>query len=99
MSLVATLTPGALPTRVDAYVLLHLPDGAWWSLTRDGGLVPGIVPIIANLEPAAFSGEVFCTRVAAGVPPGQYAWLGGLTLAGRADLVGSVSHQPFTLRP
>jgi hypothetical protein len=99
MIVVATLTPGALASPVDAYVAAQLPDGTLLSLTEDGRLVPGLRPLARGLVPFAFTGEVLRHTLTGGEPAGAYAWLAALTRAGTAEILGVVDQQPFTVGP
>jgi hypothetical protein len=99
MSLTATLAAGAPPPAVDVYILIRLPGGAFFSLTAGGGVVPGIAPAARGIVPVAFAGEVVRFTFTGAEPPGDYMWVGALTVTGTTDVVGTVSMRPFTLGP
>jgi hypothetical protein len=97
--LTATLTPGATPMLVDAYVVIRLPDGSLLSLRLDGGLVPGIAPIATGLTPIALTQPLLSYTFTGGEPAGTYTWMSALTQAGTGNVVGSIREVPFAFSP
>jgi hypothetical protein len=64
--------------------------------------VPGFVPIVAGITPAAFDGEVLRHTWGGGEPIGGYVFQAGLTEAGTGNIVGSVASvasRPFVFAP
>jgi hypothetical protein len=99
LTLTATLTPGATPTLVDAYVVIRLPDGSLLSLRLDGSLVPGIVPIATGLTPTALAQPLLGYTFTGGEPAGTYTWMAALTQAGTGTIIGRIQEVPFTFSP
>jgi lysophospholipase L1-like esterase len=97
LRLTATLTPGGLPFLVDAYVVVRLPNGSFLSLREDGTLIPGVIPIVARVQPFAFAGELFRAVLSGGEPPGSYAWLAALTHPGTLSVIGAADRDPFRI--
>lgn len=98
MEVAASMEPSTTGAPVDAYLVLRLPDGQLMSWTG-AGLAPGLVPIARNFVPFAFEGIAAQIRIPAGAPPGDYAWLSGLTAAGTLNLVTPISETVFTIVP
>jgi hypothetical protein len=100
--LTGTLSPGFTPGLVvDVYVIVRLPNNDVYSWTG-AGLVPGFVPIVAGITPAAFDGEVLRHTWGGGEPIGGYVFQAGLTEAGTGNIVGSVASvasRPFVFAP
>jgi ELWxxDGT repeat protein len=90
----ATLTPGATPLLVDAYVVVQVPSGAFLSLTPQG-LIPGLVPFAAGFVPVPFGGELLRYTFTGGEPPGPYTWMTALTHAGTLTVIGTIDQDPF----
>ena len=99
MTVLATLTPGSLPTPVDAYIVARLPDGTFLSLAGDGRLVPGLVPLVRGLAPFPFAGEIFRYTFAGGERAGTYAWMAALTVSGTAQIMGDADEDLFAIGP
>ncbi len=96
-TLVATVQAraGVVPTPVDAYIVVQKPDGSMTSLQTDGRLVPGLVPIARGLLlPTTTLNFSFAL---AGVPPGNYLWLAGVTSPGTLTTVTPVASTPFRI--
>jgi hypothetical protein len=94
----AGAAPGP-PMLVDAYVLIRLPDGGLVSLSPDGRVVLGVVPIARRIAPVPVSGELLRATLRGDEPPGTYTWITALTEAGTTTVVGPIDEQPFTLTP
>jgi len=99
LSLTATVTPGATPTAVDAYVAVALPRGTLLFLQGDGSLTTDLRPIVSNWTVAAFSGEVFRYTFSGGEPLGSYRWLAAFTEPGTLTFVTPIVEAPFTFSP
>ncbi len=99
MILTATMVPGLSASLVDVYVVVGTADARFFSLQRDGRIVPGIVPVIAGFTPVAFTGEIVHVVLGGGEPPGNYTWFAALTQAGTLSLIGSIDREPFTIAP
>lgn len=97
--LTATLSPGSVPTIADAYVVVRLPDGNFFSLLLDGSIVPGIVPIAAGFTPFSFAGEILRYTFTGSEPVGSYAWLAGLTQPKTLTVIGGIEQLSFTFSP
>ena len=94
----ASMTPGKGTGRVDAYVVLQLPDGQLMSWTRTG-FVPGLVPYARNMKPVNYRAVIARLKIPAGVPAGTYTWFSALAAAGTLDLVSDIAAEYFTIRP
>ncbi len=99
MALTITLTPDGIAGLVDAYVLLRLPDSTFLSLQLGGTVVPGIAPLASGFAPFAVSGELLRVTIPGGVPAATFTWVGALTQAGTANVIGAVDEVPFTFEP
>lgn len=97
-TLIATVRAvgGVVASPVDAYVVVQA-GGAWLSLQLDGRLVPGLVPIARRV--VLPSVDVPFAFPLAGVPPGSFAWVAGLTLPGSLSLVAPLQTTPFAIVP
>ena len=84
--------------RADAYVVVQMPGGQLMSWTGNA-LVPGLVPMVRNLVPVNFVGDIFAVRVPEGTPPGTYAVLSGLTEAGTMNMLSGIQRRTFTIQP
>ncbi len=98
MVLTVTLTPGLTSPLVDAYIVIQLPDGSFFSL-QPVGAVAGIAPIARGFTPVPFSGVVLSYRFTGAEPTGPYSWFAALTQAGTGTLVGNFQQLPFTVSP
>lgn len=99
LALTVSFTPGATPVTGDAYLVLQLPSGGLLSLTP-GGLVPGAVPFVRAVTPAAaLTQEVLRIVLPAGTPPGGYTWLSALTVPGTLELLTPLASTAFTITP
>jgi hypothetical protein len=99
MALTATVTPGRSATTVDAYIALRLADGSILSLQPGGGLVPGLVPYVRGFLPLASVQPVFAYTFTGIEPPGDHAWLAGMTQAGTGSIIGSPDQHLFSVSP
>jgi type VI secretion system secreted protein VgrG len=97
MSVSVSLTPGVGSPRVDAYLVLRLPNGALLSWTGSG-FAPGIVPMAVNVAPVNFRSVIARLTIPVGTPAGSYAWLSALTATGTGTLVSEIAEQRFTIR-
>ncbi len=98
MALGVSMTPGVAPPKVDAYLVLQLPNGELLSWTP-AGLVPGLVPLARNVTPVNFRSVMARLVVPEGTPTGTYTWLSGQTAAGTLNLVSEISETRFTIAP
>jgi hypothetical protein len=98
MRVSAMLQPGESASRVDAYVVLQMPNGQLMSWTG-AALVPGLVPLARNITPGRFAGTILQTAIPPGTTPGTYKWMSGLTSPGTHNLVSAISETVFTIRP
>lgn len=73
--LTAAITAPAIPTVVDAYVAIRLPDGSLCFLQGNGSLTRAVRPIVTNWTVAPFNGEIFRYTFGGGEPQGNYTWL------------------------
>jgi hypothetical protein len=98
-TLVATVNAvaGAVPTPVDAYVVVQAPGGGLLSLLLDGRLVPGLVPIASGIVLPSVAAPFGLPL--AGAPPGSYTWLAAVTSPGTLTLVSPIVSTPFTIVP
>jgi hypothetical protein len=94
----ATLTPGAAPAVVDAYVVIQLPGGALLSLQLGGGLVPGVVPIAAGFTPVPLAQAVVTYTFTGAEPEGPFTFFAGLAASGSSppSVIGSIDQDAFT---
>jgi hypothetical protein len=94
----ATLTPGATPAVVDAYVVVQLPGGALLSLQLGGGLVPGVVPIAAGFTPVPLTQAVVTYTFTGAEPEGAFTFFTGLAASGSSPpaVIGSIDQDAFT---
>lgn len=103
MVLDVTLTPGASPMPVAAFVVVQLPDGSFLSLTlSEVGLeiVPGIVPIVPfEFVPFPFSGTLLVYTFTGGEPVGMYQWMSALVDPGTGTIIGDIDVEPFSFSP
>jgi hypothetical protein len=97
MTLSATLTPLATPATVDAYVVVQLPTGQFFSVQLDGALVPGIVPIARGIVPFSYSGTLAQYQFTGAEPPGTYTWYSVLTQPGTMTFVGVLQQTTFNV--
>jgi len=96
LQLSVSLAPGSAPAPVDAYLVLRLPNGQFLSWTGSG-FVAGIVPVVRNIMPVTFSGNVLQLVIPPGAPPGTYTWLSALTSAGTLNLMTPITETSFTI--
>ena len=101
----ACLSPGFASGTADAYVVLQLPTGAYYSL-HGGGLVPGIRPFTSGFgwPPGSAASPLLCLELLrytfTGVePPGTYTWYSAGTTTGTLNLHGPLATQIFTFTP
>jgi hypothetical protein len=92
-------TPDALGQPVDAYIVLQIPDGSFWSYQLGGSLVPGIVPLASNVVAAPATGQLLTHTLTGLEPLGRYVWLAALTAAGTGTVLGVVDQAAFTVGP
>jgi hypothetical protein len=97
MTLTGTLSAGNVPGAVDAYVVLQLPSGQFFSLQLGGGLVPGVVPIARGFGPIDFQGVLAQYTFTGAEPPGIYTWISALTAPGTLNLVSPLQQVAFTV--
>ena len=97
MRVTATLTAIAPARRVDAYVVVQLPNGSLFSLQLGGALVPGVVPIARSLVPSEFTGSVAQYVFNGAEPAGRYTWLYALTEPGTRNVIGTLGRTSFTV--
>ena len=98
MALSVSMIPGGAQQRVDAYLVLRLPDGQLLSWTASGPVL-GIVPIARNVKPVNFKGVVASISIPPGAPAGTYTWLSALASAGTLNLVSDISERHFVITP
>jgi hypothetical protein len=98
MAVSVSLTPGLSPPRVDAYLVLQLPDGQFVSWTAQGPVV-GIVPLARNVMPVNFRSVIAAISIPHGIPLGTYTWLSALTATGTMNLVSEIAAQRFVIEP
>ena len=98
MAVSVSMIPGGVQQRVDAYLVLRLPDGQLLSWTTNGPVL-GIVPIARNVKPVNFNGVVASISIPPGAPAGTYTWLSALTSAGTMNLVSDISERHFVITP
>jgi hypothetical protein len=84
---------------VDAYIVLQIPDGSFWSYQLGGSLVPGIVPLASNVVAAPATGQLLTHTLTGLEPLGRYVWLAALTAAGTGTVLGVVDQAAFTVGP
>jgi hypothetical protein len=96
MAVSASMTPGTGSPRVDAYLVVRLPDGQLLSWTGSG-LAAGLVPMARNVTPVNFRAVIAQFAIPAGTPAGTYTWLSGMTAAGTLNLVTEIAEQHFTI--
>jgi hypothetical protein len=97
MVLTARLTP-AVPTPVDAYIVIDVPGIGPLSLQLGGRVVAGTVPIARGLVPFAYTGPVLQYTFNGSEPAGGYQVRAFLTHAGTANVIGSVHVNPLIVR-
>ena len=95
LELTITVTPGAAPPSVDAYVLLELTDGNILYLQPNGDLTPSATPIFPNWTPVALSLVAHSATIPGGWTPGTYVWHSRLYEPGTSDLAAGVSTAAF----
>jgi hypothetical protein len=98
MAVSVSMIPGGVQQRVDAYLVLRLPDGQLLSWTTNGPVL-GIVPIARNVKPVNFNGVIASISIPPGAPAGTYTWLSALTSAGTMNLVSDISERHFVITP
>lgn len=95
----AHFSPGAAPVMADAYVVLLMPSGEYWSLTPSG-IVPGIRPRFRGISVTAESAtEVVRVVVPPGLAAGSYQWLSALAQPGTLNLLTPIRVTPFDVVP
>ena len=62
-------------------------------------MVSGIAPLASGFAPFAVSGELLRVPIPGGVPAATFTWVGALTQAGSANVIGAVDEVPFSLSP
>jgi hypothetical protein len=55
--------------------------------------------MVRNLVPVDYVGDLLALRVPAGVAPGTYTFLSGLTEAGTMNLLSGINRRSFTIQP
>ena len=95
----AVMAPGPITTPVDAYVVLQLPTGQYYSLQLGSGLVPGIVPIARGFVPFPYAGAIFQQAFPASFPPGPYTFLSALTVPGSLELLTPIASTTVMFTP
>ena len=90
-----TVTPGAAPPSVDAYVLLEQPSGGLLYLQADGELTLSPSPMFSGWMPVATSFVGLSETIPGSWPPGTYVWHTRLYEPGTFDLVAGVSAAAF----
>lgn len=95
LKLTASVTPGAAPPNVDAFVMLESPDGTLLYLRSNGTLSPVRRPLASNWNPVAVSGEIVTATITASVPPGRYVWHARVSLPSSPTLVAAASSVAF----
>lgn len=88
---------GIITSPVDAYVVVQLADGSYYSLQLNGSVVPGAVPMARSvvLPTASLS---FALPLQ-GAPPGAYSWLAVATQPGTLTPVTPIERTAFSIRP
>ena len=94
--LTATVTPGATPMTVDAYVAVQLPNGTHLFLQGNGSFTTAIRPIVTGFRVAPFTGEIFRYPFKGDEPPGSYAWLAAFIEQSTGKIIGEIARTPFT---
>jgi hypothetical protein len=94
MVLAARLTP-AVPTPVDAYIVIDVPGIGPLSLQFGGRVVAGTVPIARGFVPFAYTGPVLQYTFNGSEPAGGYQVRAFLTHAGTTNVIGSVHVNPL----
>jgi N-acetylneuraminic acid mutarotase len=87
MTVTGRLTPGTIPSPVDAYIVVQLPTGQYLSLQLGGGLVQGIVPIARAFVPFAYDSALASYTFNGAEPAGRYTWYAALTRPGTLQLL------------
>ena len=99
MIVTATLTPGALPIAVDAYIIVVLPDGAVISIGEDRGAALDLRPMMSGVLSTPSTAEILRYTFMGGEPTGSYRWYGAVTEAGTFTVIGDISAQTFEFAP
>lgn len=99
MIVTATLTPGALPIAVDAYIVVVLPDGAVISIGEDSGASLDLRPMMSGVLSTPSTAEILRYTFMGGEPTGSYRWYGAVTEAGTFTVIGDISGQTFEFAP
>ena len=99
MIVTATVTPGALPIAVDAYIILVSPDGTVVSIGEDGAAVRGLGPMVSGVLSTPSTVEILRYTFMGGEPTGSYRWYGAVTEAGTFTVIGDISARTFKLAP
>ena len=99
-TMVATVraSAGVLTTAVDAYVVVQTPGGELLSLEPRGALRPGLAPLARGVVLPSVA-VPFVFPLPAGVPPGLYRWIAGVTAPGTLTLAWPLVFTPFTIVP
>jgi hypothetical protein len=97
MTLTATLAAGAVSDLVDAYVVVQLPTGQYFSLQLGGSLVPGIVPIARALMPVAYQATLVQYTFSTVEPLGNYTWYAVLARPNTLEFVSTLQQTAFAL--
>ena len=86
---------------VDAYVVIAVPGGAFFSVQLGGVIVPGVVPIVTGFTPVPFSGQLLLYTFTAGEPFGLYPILSGLAIPGTLTPISGIGEalHPRPLSP
>jgi len=101
LTLNVSLVPGALSGPVDAFLVVQVPTGQFFSFTP-GGFVPGVVPAATGFTPIPFSGPLLSAPLPGGLPIGTYTFFSALTLSGTSFVIGDQSdifQVPFDFLP
>ena len=99
LSATLAMAPGTITTPVDAYVVLQVPTGDYYSLQLGGGFLPGIVPIARSFVPFSYAGPIFQYTFQSFDSPGRYTFLSVLTTAGTAQLMTPIATTTVMFNP
>ena len=95
LELTITVTPGAAPPAVDAYVLLEQPNGGHLYLRPGGELATSPFAMFSGWTPVATSFVALSEPIPGSWPSGTYVWHTRLYEPGTLDLVAGVSTAAF----
>ena len=87
LAVTATLTPAGHQTPVDAYLVMQLPTGEYYSLQLSGAFVPGVLPLARGFVPFDVTAVVLSHRFQGTEPPGPYTFLSALAAPGTVQLL------------